>query len=159
MMGRPDDLNVEENWHGGFYELGLQLGPRDDDRLETALTALWTAAGVSGCYAPTYNPLRHAPADLSLESLEGHGHLRGIVRLPSGDEVVCGSVAIRFDDGDDWIELYLPLGALGSTDERIGPFPFGEPGGPVSLAWRLPIDRGSQASRQGCTPGFRSSSG
>jgi hypothetical protein len=60
--------------------------------------------------------------------------------VPSGEEVVCGSVAIRFDDGDDWIELYLPLGALGSTDERIGPFPFGEPGGPVSLAWRLPID-------------------
>lgn len=140
-MARADDLDVEDNWHGGFYELGLELGPRDDARLEAAMIGLWKAAGVSGCYAVEYKPFRHVSVDLSLAALQAHGHLRGTVRLPSGKAAVCGIVAIRFDDGDDWVELYLPLGALARTDERVGPFPFGDPSGLESLAWRLPLDR------------------
>jgi hypothetical protein len=140
-MGRPDDLDVEENWHGGSYDLALQFGPRDDARLEAGVASLWRSAGVSGCFAAERQPLRHLPVDLSLQALETHGHVRGTVRLPGGQDVVCGMIATRFDDGDDWLSLYIPLGALGLTDDRVGPFPFGEPGGPVSLAWRLPLDR------------------
>ena len=39
-----------ENWSGGFYELALEIGDRDDERLQRALTALWRAAAVTGCY-------------------------------------------------------------------------------------------------------------
>ncbi|WP_330327463.1 hypothetical protein [Streptomyces pseudovenezuelae] len=41
------------------------------------------------------------------------GHLRGQVRLPTGQLVVCGCVAIRGDDeSSDWLDFYVPLGAL-----------------------------------------------
>ena len=30
--------------------------------------------------------------------------------------------------------------ALGRLDARVGGYPFGPDGGPVSLAWRLPVD-------------------
>lgn len=63
-----------------------------------------------------------------------------MVRLPNGDRTVCGAVAIHEDDSDDWLGFYLPLGALGELDPRVGGFPFGDAGGDVSRAWREPID-------------------
>jgi hypothetical protein len=60
--------------------------------------------------------------------------------VPDGQQVICSAVAVCEDDGDDWPDLCLPLEALGRLDSRIGGFPFGEEGGPVSLAWRRPID-------------------
>ncbi|AXE86919.1 hypothetical protein [Streptomyces sp. Go-475] len=46
-------------------------------------------------------------------SLTEYGHLRGQVRLPTGHLVVCGCVAIRGgDDSGDWLDFYVPLGAL-----------------------------------------------
>jgi hypothetical protein len=29
-MADPSDLNDDENWSGGFYELSLEVGERDD---------------------------------------------------------------------------------------------------------------------------------
>lgn len=41
--------------------------------------------------------------------------------------------------GTDWLDLCLPLGALGYLDERVGAYPFGDMAG--SRAWREPIER------------------
>jgi hypothetical protein len=140
-MARPDDLDFEENWNRGFYELAFQMGPRDDARLAAGLARLWQAAGAEGPYRREYQPISYEPVDLSLEALETYGHLLGTVRLPNGTRVVCGALATRFDDGDDWLELYLPMGALAETDQRIGAFPFEWPRGSSSLEWRLPLDQ------------------
>ena len=49
-MTDPAAFTDGENWNGGFYELAIELGPTDDDRLDRALVALWQEAGVEGCY-------------------------------------------------------------------------------------------------------------
>jgi hypothetical protein len=141
-MPDPSDLNDEENWSGGYYELAFELGPTDDSRLERALLAVWREAAVVGCFAAaTHRPLAvHIPAPLTVDSLVANGHLRGVVRLPDEHDIVCGAVAVRFENGADWLSLYLPLGALARTDPAIGGFPLGEYSGDRSLVWRRPID-------------------
>jgi hypothetical protein len=140
-MTDPSDLNDDQNWTGGFYELALELRPTDDSRLERALTALWRNAPVEGCFAVTEHlPARHTEASLSLRSLESSGHLRGVVRLPAGLDIVCGVVAVRFENGSDWLSFYLPLGALARTDPAIGGYPFGNDADGASLSWRRPLD-------------------
>jgi hypothetical protein len=137
-VGAPDDVDHPENWYGGFYELAINLGPHDDARLEEALVAVWSSAAVDGCLARTQDPL-HRSVPCSLDSLEQHGHLRGVVTCPDGGRVVCGVWVVREDDGDDWLDFALPLGAL-ERDPRVGAFPFGDDGGAVSREWREPLD-------------------
>lgn len=132
---------MADNWHGGFYELAIEVGDHSDERLGRALDALWRAAGISGCYGSREcEPGDQAVVGCTLESLEQFGHLRGVVQLPAGPVVVCGAVAIREDSGPDWLDFYLPLGALARADPRVGAFPFGSDGGTVSMVWRQPID-------------------
>lgn len=61
------------------------------------------------------------------------------MNLPSGVDVVCGVVASREDAGPDWLDSYIPLGALARADRRVGGYPFDAPG-TSSLEWRRPID-------------------
>jgi hypothetical protein len=130
-------LDDEQNWSGGFYELTITLGARDDGRLESALRALWRAAGVTGPFAGRWGgPLK--PVELTLASLEANGHLRGVVRLPSVGPVVAGAVATRFDAGYDDLVFYMPMGALARTDRRVGGFPFDAPGSDTS--WIRDLD-------------------
>ncbi|WP_239516196.1 MULTISPECIES: hypothetical protein [unclassified Streptomyces] len=105
----------ESTWHGGFYELAIEVGPRDDARLQRALTAVWSAAGVEGCFGD----VRRAPGEqesvgCTVESLTEFGHVLGQVRLPTGHTVACGAMTIREegDDPVDWLDFYLPIGAL-----------------------------------------------
>ena len=60
-MGEMDATTFrdEENWHGGFYELAILLGDRDDVRLDAAIGAVWADSRVEGCYADR----RREPAD------------------------------------------------------------------------------------------------
>src|SRR5262249_53468041 len=76
----------------------------------------------------------------TVASLTEYGHLRGTVVLPSGHRVVCCCVAVREEDGPDWLDFCLPVGALARTDRRVGAFPFGPDGGERSLRWRRPLD-------------------
>lgn len=121
------DVEDEENWWGGYYELAILLGPRDDQRLDEAVRALSSAAGVTPGFERWH---------------------RGVTRLPSGTPVVCGYFDVREDEPEliDWVGLYVPLGALARADERVGGFPFGDDGyGPATLLWREPVDRWLEA--------------
>ncbi|ANZ43495.1 hypothetical protein BBK82_42540 [Lentzea guizhouensis] len=130
-----------ENWTGGFYELSLEIGDRDDERLQGALTALWRAAGITGCSGSRdREPADQDAVPVTVASLEEFGHLHGTARTPLSGPVVCGCFSTRFDDGEDWLTLYLPLGALAKADRRIGAFPFGSDGATRSLAWRAALD-------------------
>lgn len=140
-MHDPTAFTDTENWTGGFYELSMEIGDRDDERLQRAVTALWRAAGVTGCYGGTdREPADQVEVPVSVASLEEFGHLRGIAHPPPGRAVVCGCLASRFDDGPDWLTLYLPLGAFARVERRVGGFPFGPAGGPGSRTWRAPLD-------------------
>ena len=134
----PADLHDLENWYGGSYELAIELGPVDDDRLQLAVAAMWGAAEIRGSFVRAERePRDHIPAALRLP--EG-GTLYGLVRLPTGKEIVCSVWALTEADGSVWLSLSLPLGALGLLEPRVGSFPVGEDGGAASLVWRRQID-------------------
>jgi len=135
-----DDLNDDENWTGGFYELCLVLGAADDDNVDRALRSLWRAAGVHGCRVRRADGSGFAAVELGVAALDEHGHLRGTLTLSSGARVVCGGFLSRYEDIDT-LELYLPLGALARVDRRIGGYPFDEHSGVESLTWRAVLDR------------------
>lgn len=136
------DFTLADNWCGGFYELALELGDTSDVRLEAALGALWSAAGVEGCYGSRWTPATSQEVvPCTLASLERSSHLYGVVPLPNGAPMVCGVVAVREDNGPDWLDFYLPLGALGRADPRSHEHMAGDPDqNSASLAWRRPID-------------------
>jgi hypothetical protein len=111
-------------WFGGFYELALEVGPRSDDRLRTALAAVWSHSDIDGCYTDRGREPADQPRVLP-GCLDEGSHLLGVARLPNGSGVVCGTCLIReVDDGPDWLDFYLPLGSLG-TVYPAGGFPFG----------------------------------
>ncbi len=134
-------LTDPESWVGGFYELAIELGERDDARLEEALRVVWSTPEVEGPWprpgrAVAPEASRVEPGLAALE--EAGGHLAGRARLPSGARVVCGTCVVREIDGPDWLVLYLPLGALGAIDPRVGGYPFSHVR--RSLEWREPLD-------------------
>ena len=110
-------------WYGGFYELALDVGPRSDDQLRSALTALWNFPDVDGCFLDR----GREPADqprCSEFCLDMGSHSLGVASLPNGIRVACGSCLIREDEGPDWLDFYLPMGSLGAA-YPVGSFPFG----------------------------------
>lgn len=137
----PADLTDPANWHGGFYELAIELADDSDEHLQRILTALWRTADIEGCYRRrpgSRDQFEDAPCTVAALSL--HGHLHATVLLPTGQRVVCGAVAIRGAGGTDWLDFYLPMEALSRTDRRVGAFPFVTDGDSSALAWRRPID-------------------
>jgi hypothetical protein len=148
-LSRPTSFTDDNNWNGGFYELSIDLGDRDDARLASALERAWDDPRLDGCFADR----RREPADQirvapTLAAQSESGHLRGVAVLPNGAAMVCGTVVIREDyRGIDWLDLYLPLGALARADGRVGGYPFGstittcdDAPSRESLEWRRPID-------------------
>jgi hypothetical protein len=131
---------IEDNWRGGFYELAILLGPRDDACLESALRACWGFKGVAGCFGSrSMEPASQERVEPTLSNAERFGHLRGVASVPGVSDVVCGTVIIREEDsGEDWLDFYLPVGALSNADRRVGAYPFGD--NESSLVWRRPID-------------------
>jgi hypothetical protein len=112
----------ETNWSGGFYELATEVGSSDDDWLQTALSALWTAAEVQGCFGQSdREPGEQDSVPCSVGSLIEFGDLHGQVRLPTGQLVVCGCVAIRGgDESSDWLDFYVPVETLDEAGVAYG---------------------------------------
>lgn len=131
----------EDNWHGSYYELAIQIGSRDDDaadeRLRAALRAAWSDPTLDGWYLDRWmDPeaqQRVSPENLSLE----HGNVYGWANPPLG-RLVCSTHIVR-EEGEeacDWLDLCLPTGALGRIEPRMG-HPIG---GEDSRSWREPLD-------------------
>lgn len=139
-----DQIDDDDNWIAGYYELALELGERDDARLEATLQLMRELAKIDGCWALTgLEPSRYEPVSPSLTSLLSFGQLRGSFALPTGERVVCSVVAVREEAeppfyAPDWLALCIPLGALIKVEPRVGGYPFGSFEG--SLQWRRPID-------------------
>lgn len=110
----PADFRDRTNWSDGYYELAIEVGSSDDARIQSVLSALWSAADVRGCFGQRdREPEEQDPVPCTVGSLTEFGHLHGQVRLPTGQLVVCGCVAIRGgDESSDWLDFYVPVGAL-----------------------------------------------
>lgn len=135
----PASFALDDNWHGGLYELAIELGPGTDGRLDRALATVWRSVRAGPCYGDKrWEPRAQDPVPCTAESLERFGHLYGVVTLPGGSPSVCGVLAVHEgEDGSDWLVFYLPMGALNRADNRVGGFPFGDDD---SMSWRRPID-------------------
>jgi hypothetical protein len=129
------DTNV---WLGGFYELAIEVGPRSNERLFAALTAVWSNPNLDGVYLDDdTEPWQQTRQTITAESLRVD-HLHGLARLPNEATIACGTCLIREDDGPDWLILYLPMGALGAA-YSVGGYPF-EPSAETSRPWREILD-------------------
>lgn len=120
----------EGTWYGGFYELAVELGERSDDRLLHALEALWEFPVLDGCYSSSgIEPWEKTKIEPSqwldeLKDSDGVSHLYGSATLVDGNNIVCGSVIIREDEGVDWLDFYLPVAAL-VENYKLDGYPFG----------------------------------
>jgi hypothetical protein len=136
--GPPPQLSDRDAWTGGYYELAMQLGERDDARLQAALAVLAQAAVIDGPWHVQWQPDRIRDASWTIADLAA-GALRGRIQLPGGDPMICAVFGVREDQGDDWLDLSIPLEALCRSDARIGGYPFAPDDG-ASLTWRQSID-------------------
>ncbi|WP_051426492.1 hypothetical protein [Jiangella gansuensis] len=145
----PDatDLHDPALWLGGAYELAIELGDRDDDRLGAGLDAVWRAAGVEDCVGISDDAANAVvESACTLDALLRHGRLAGRTVLPRGRPVACGVRALRGMRAAgggrraavDWLVFFLPVGALDQAEPRSAAFPFR---GGDSLLWRRPLDR------------------
>jgi hypothetical protein len=134
----PSDPDERSNWAGGSYDLAIELASTDDASVEQTLAAIWRTADIKDRVSGDADnqPVSTPPTIKSLA-----GYLRGVVRLPGGRQIVCGASRMTEEDGPDWLLFSLPLGALERVDRRVGSFPLGDDGGPLSLTWRQPLDR------------------
>ncbi len=114
----------EEIWHGGFFELSIEVGERSDDRLLTAQNVIWDYQELDGCFTrrdvEPENQQRTTAASLGIET---GTHCLGMATLSNQKRIACGTCVIRESDGPDWLDLYLPMGAL-NTAYDVGAYPF-----------------------------------
>lgn len=125
-------------WFGGYYELALEIGGRSDKCLLNALATLWNHPSLEGVYLEREkepDEQQHVPIS---PSLLDRMHLQGLAKLPDGHKVACGSCVIREDAGINWLDFYLPMGALESAYD-VGGYPFDE-AGVAHQKWQVPVD-------------------
>ena len=120
-MFRPEEI-----WHGGYFELSIELGERCDDRVRSAIDAVWRHPNLKGCYEhrdiEPENQKQISPSSFNYDDGRG-GHSLGVASLSSDQQIACGTCVIRETNGPDWLNLYLPMGALGTALE-VGGYPF-----------------------------------
>ncbi len=132
------DLTLEDNWHGGGYELAIELGARDDGRLDAAIRACWLHPSLTGCWHRTGRRDFATRVQPELRTQET-GHLHGIATIPGVASTVCGCAVIREEESRiDWLDFYLPIGALERIDKRAESLWNSD--SDVPPTWRQPID-------------------
>jgi hypothetical protein len=145
-VANPTDASHDDNWNGGYYELAIKLGAHDDGRLDAALNSLWEAAGLTRAFRRSATGPDPELTQVSADSLLA-GHLASVATIPGLGSTLCSVDVVREETyesgvthyGADWLDLCLPLGALGNLDHRVGAYPFDDTA--PSRAWREPIER------------------
>jgi hypothetical protein len=142
----PLDLASEQNFLNGTYDVSIELGRRDDDRMDAAIRACWGDPSLEGCWTDPFRDRLQPRVEPSLES--HHEALFGIAAIPGFGSTLCSSHALRYDDdngADDWLEFGFPVGAMVSVDPRANSLwewsfdnLYEEHSAP--WAWRKPID-------------------
>src|SRR5215469_8380967 len=134
-------FTAEDVWKGGHFQ--LLILPRTDchEQVCALLKALWSYPLLGGCYLRTdCEPATQARVQPC--EIDGNRRLYGLVTLPNGKVIPCGSYAMDYAGEADspaeyWASFYLPMVAL-STAYRVGAYPFG-PMDSVS-EWKAHVD-------------------
>lgn len=115
----------EDVWHGGFFELSIEIGDRCDDRINAAVQTLWENPKLAGCYLDrNTDPDIQKPVRPPLVTDEDWCHTYGIADFNGRDiRLACGSCVVREFNGPDWLDFYFPMGAIGRLFS-VGGFPF-----------------------------------
>ena len=134
-MFTPDDV-----WHGGFFEISIELGDRCTARINTAVETLWTYPRLTGCYLDrNMNPVEQTRVNPPPVTDEDWCHVFGIAALNDRDfGIACGSCVVRETGGPDWLDFYFPMGSLGRSFP-VGGFPFIDQSEPVP--WLPHVER------------------
>lgn len=127
-------FTAPDAWTGGFYELAMELGPRDDARLVDALRAVWSHPSIERCYLESgREPPEQArvSVDAAMRAcgqvyvgngtgdegsdtaapLVQSGHVYGLAHLHGGYVVPCATLTVREEGGSDWVVFYIPVGS------------------------------------------------
>lgn len=123
-----------DTWSGGYFELAIENGSRDDERLREAVAALWKHPSLVGCYLDVNREPQHQ-RQLAAELQPIETKLYGVATTPIGHEVACISIPLRFEAGIDWLYFSIPLGSLARV-YRIGTYPFDDE---TSRDWILSV--------------------
>lgn len=119
-------FTAEQTWLGGRYELAVELGPRCDERLASALNAVVNSSDLTGFFRHRdREPDVQRRVKARREMLDDYGHLLGVARLADDNRLACGVVAVREENGPDWLLVYIPMGALAEVYPEVGAYPFG----------------------------------
>jgi hypothetical protein len=94
-----------DNWGGSHFGLGIELGPRDDQRLLQGLRSVWTSPLIVGPLVAPYGG--KSAIDESLLLNNPVPHLHGTVDV-NGRLVGCLVMALRWDS--DWLSVAIPSG-------------------------------------------------
>jgi hypothetical protein len=129
----------EDSWTGGFYELAIDVGSMEDAAVLAILQALWSYPGLEGCYLER----GREPADqLRLDvtsALLTYAHLQGIAQFPDGNRLPCGTYLLRDLSGTNWVDFYIPAGALERVYD-LGGYPFSVQDAHTRQQWQQPLD-------------------
>jgi hypothetical protein len=99
-------------WHGGTFELSIELGPPDDMRLRAAFEAVWACPDLEGIYLDREREPEAQPKLAVSEVDPMQQSARGVAYIPGGPRVPCYSDVIREEGASDWLNLSLPVGGL-----------------------------------------------
>jgi hypothetical protein len=143
MTSATFDPNDQENWHGGYYEAAIVLGPSTspdaDNKLRTAIAALWAHPSLTITAFSEISQWdwrgRALDAHASLDDLQ---RIYGVFQHDTLGVLPFTSVVVREEDGDDWLDACIPLGGL----EQSGGYPFGDDDElAASRNWREPLEQ------------------
>jgi hypothetical protein len=114
----------EDIWHGGFFELAVEIGERSTPRINAAVGAVWQYPRLIGCYLrndidPEQQEISPPPSITD----DDWPHSYGVAVLPSGKRFACGVCVVRETNGPDWLDFYFSMGALGTVYD-VGAYPF-----------------------------------
>lgn len=86
-------MTSRQSWEGSFFELALDLGPRDGSELDRAGEYIWSSAGVKRDAKP------------EIPGLE-----TGTIALPRGPAIACA--VVKTVEETTWVALGIPAGEL-----------------------------------------------
>ncbi|ULH18351.1 hypothetical protein MF271_23115 (plasmid) [Deinococcus sp. KNUC1210] len=104
-----------DSWLGEYFELALDLGPKDDDKLRAAWNTLWSSERLNGIY------LHHQaePEDQEKEAaesfvLDNHSaHVYAVAKVSSDISVPAHVIIVREEAGNDWLYVSFPSEIIG----------------------------------------------
>ncbi len=124
----PAEYFGPDNWLGWYFELAIDLGPRNDERLRRATDAIWGTPGIRGPLPSPFSPPEHRPRSRDRHFISVHGE------LSIGEFPPIGCLTVVVPDVHDWLDLSIPEAMLRRR------FPISEPLRAATNPWARAVE-------------------